>query len=218
MEQGKMMKRILGVMVSFAILCLANVAHSTFIEYASAINPANGHSYYIYYSPTVSQWPFLHVDNTNDISWFEAKTAAEAMGGYLATITNEAEEVFLQSTSAFAGSVKGEGIRAWIGLSDAMEERVFKWVAGPEVGQTLSYADWMVGEPNNAGLEGENYVEWRNYPYGPNAGAWNDVPFDAWGVNTFMVEVNPVPEPATMFVFGTGLVGLVGSRVRKKKK
>ncbi len=30
--------------------------------------------------------------------------------------------------------------------------------------------------------------------------------------------VDPIPEPATMLLFGTGLVGLVGSRLRKKKK
>ena len=37
---------------------------------------------------------------------------------------------------------------------------------------------------------------------------------------TFAVwsESTPVPEPATMLLFGTGLAGLVGSRLRRRKK
>lgn len=31
-------------------------------------------------------------------------------------------------------------------------------------------------------------------------------------------DTAPIPEPATMLLFGTGLAGLVGSRIRKKKK
>ncbi len=36
--------------------------------------------------------------------------------------------------------------------------------------------------------------------------------------NVVVGLADPIPEPATMLLFGTGLVGLVGSRLRKKKK
>jgi len=36
-------------------------------------------------------------------------------------------------------------------------------------------------------------------------------------IQSSIEALDPVPEPATMLIFGTGLVGLVGFRIRKKK-
>ena len=48
---------------------------------------------------------------------------------------------------------------------------------------------------------------------------WNQdnvggITIEVWRIS----ETDPIPEPATMLLFGTGIAGLAGSRLRRKKK
>jgi hypothetical protein len=45
---------------------------------------------------------------------------------------------------------------------------------------------------------------------------FNDNNFEEWGVAS-QSDQQPVPEPTTIILFGTGLLGLAGTMRRKKK-
>jgi hypothetical protein len=76
------------------------------------------------------------------------------MGGYLVTVTSAAENNF----------IFGLWPSGWIGLTDEVNEGVWRWVTG----ETYSYTSWNPGEPNNAG--NEDYVQFVGN------GKWNDLP------------------------------------------
>jgi hypothetical protein len=88
----------------------------------------NGHSYY---------------RSTGSAYWLDAKANCAAMGGHLVTVTTSGENSFLYNLWP----------SGWIGLTDEVNEGVWRWVTG----ETYSYTSWNPGEPNNAG--NEDYVQ-----------------------------------------------------------
>lgn len=109
----------------------------------------NGHYYYVY-----------------DLGsrWKEAKAYCESLGGYLATITSQAE-----NDAVYAYLKKMGYESAYFGFTDEAGEGKWKWVTG----ETTSYTNWSPGEPNN-GYSGENYAMfYYKYP----TGKWNDGDF-----------------------------------------
>ena len=82
-----------------------------------AFYPTNGHFYEIV------------VPASDNPEWAASKVLAEAAGGYLATITSQAENDFITSLNS--------GQKLWIGGSDQGASNVWTWRGGPENGENF---------------------------------------------------------------------------------
>lgn len=139
-------------------------------------------------------------------TWTQANTEATTAGGYLASVTSAAEQMFLQG-AFFCGS--DERVPYWIGLTDVSQEGIFAWSSG----EALGFTNWAPGEPNDAmgpvsaGV-GEDFaaINWgfANFVGGHAQGAWNDCPDGGTtdGNTAFqpyrgIVEVGAIPEPSS---------------------
>lgn len=125
------------------------------------------------------------------ISWAEAERAARALGGYLATVSSQAEN------EAIYGLVRnddrfwfidgaGNGQGPWLGgyqSSGAQEPRGgWRWVSG----ESFDYSHWAPGEPNNSG-GAEHHLQL--FGSGTLKGArWNDVNGESRSVRGYIVE------------------------------
>jgi N-acetylneuraminic acid mutarotase len=154
--------------------------------------PATGHYYEFVAAP--------------GICWDAARTAAASrsyagLTGYLATLNTAADVNAVKGRAGFGGQY-------WFGAADDVSEGTFMWKTGPEAGQTLTYANWSPGEPDDYKNQwrpgGEDYA----MVYG-QSGLWNDL--DRCGtaaqVQGYVVEYGGL-EACLPVLYSTGTVNV----------
>lgn len=150
---------------------------------------------------------------SSGISWDDAKLAAEAAGGHLATITSAEESAYLKS-NVFRDLNKAY----WLGGYQTGDQNKktptenWNWVTDEE----WSFTDWSNIEPNNAGTNEIHLSADSRYGF-----QWNDEDSDvSHQINGYVVEKSlsaPTPIPGAVWLLGTALVAILGIKRRYVK-
>ena len=199
------MKKVLMLVMVAGLMLVAGQAQASLVYYAGT-----GHWYdYVYTT-----------DGDNVMSWDASKTEAESKGGYLATLTSSAENTFVwdsfytnQQTDITVYKLGGYQIQP----STNEPGGGWTWVTG----ETWDFENWGSYDPNDG--NSSHNQDWLAFSDGLNnsLGQWYDIEQLRMSSEGYIIEYNtnpnsnPVPEPATMVLMGSGLLGMMGFRKRK---
>jgi hypothetical protein len=216
-----------SIFLLVGVLAVASPAQAVPIQWSSG-SGANNHWYEVI---------------TSAVNWAAATTGATSLGGYLATITSADENAFVANLVAAASSVNNTN-GAWLGGHNPSGG--FVWSGGPESGNAFTYTNWSSGDPNGgansavvicsgiASVTPTGTGSCTPPPTGVTTlGQWidrdkTDQPgspagtADRWYYAVEWTTTPPgvttaAPEPATLVMFGTGMLGLA-ARYRKRRK
>ena len=168
-----------GLIIFFIFALAGSFAYATSIS-PEIVNPANGHRF------------VLLQNNT----WTSSEAEAQSLGGYLATIRNQADEDWVFSTF---GNYGGKKRLLWIGLNDAPITGDFCWVSAAPV----TFTAWAPGEPSNLGTEHYVAIYYPGHSAQNQWNNWRNISTDPIGLPlNGVVEINPAVVVSTLIPLG----------------
>jgi len=167
------------LLIFFIVSLAGSCAYGTSIS-PEIVNPANGHRF------------VLLQNNT----WTSSEAEAQSLGGYLATIRNQADEDWVFNTF---GNYGGKRRLLWIGLNDAPITGDFCWVSAAPV----TFTAWAPGEPNSLGTEHYVAIYYPGHSAQNQWNNWQNVSTDPIGLPfNGVVEINPAVVVSTLIPLG----------------
>jgi hypothetical protein len=171
------------------------------------------------------------------LSWTAASGAANARGGYLATLKTAAEFDWAYQNLIAVGGDPVKNTPTWMGLYQRPVSYTDEWGVADQwywvTGEALDwsgYTRWVGGEPNDnnpltGGSRGvENNDENCVQIVAPeHNGLWNDAPdwSDQLYTTQYLVEHDQapsVPEPASCALLGVAVTGFAAALRRRKRR
>ena len=189
------------LLAAILVAGFVSTTEATIAEWSVA-DGGNGHLYEAIAVPEV-------------ISWTDASEAANLAGGYLATITSEAENDFvfnlIDDDMYWNYQHSSSTIGPWLGgyqLPGSVEPSGgWTWVTG----EFFDFTNWDGSGPDNQHGD-QGYLHF-GYTV-PRNGKWNDLENDGRGLTQAYV-VEYIPEPTTLVLLAMGGLCLRSRRRRK---